>query len=158
VDVRDIMTPSPFAVGPTASVSEVAQALVSSHARGVPVVDAENNFLGLVTERDVVAKQARLHLPIYIGFLGLVAPIELPHSHEDVEHALAVNAEQLMETNVVTAVPTSTIEDVATLMVDEDVDAIPILDGKRLVGLVNRLDLVRLVVVEERDDAAAGGS
>jgi CBS domain-containing protein len=43
------------------------------------------------------------------------------------------------------------VDDAATLMVDKDIDPIPVLDHGRLVGTISTDDIIRLVLIEEGD-------
>jgi CBS domain-containing protein len=148
--VRDVMSPLQVAVGPDARVAQVARLLLDRNLTGVPVVEGEA-LVGLITRRDVVTKHAHIHLPVFIGLLGYVAPLELPGSREEVARALAVTASELMETDVVTIEPDAEVDDAATLMVDKDADPIPVVENGRLIGIITMADIIRLVLVEEGD-------
>jgi acetoin utilization protein AcuB len=60
----------------------------------------------------------------------------------------------LMTTTVVTATPKDTVRKALRLLEDGDIRHLPIVEGKRLVGLVSDRDLreYRLPLVEELDD------
>jgi CBS domain-containing protein len=148
--VRDVMSPLQVAVGPDARVAQVARLLLDRNLTGVAVVEGEA-LVGLITRRDVVTKHAHIHLPVFIGLLGYVAPLELPGSREEVARALAVTASELMETDVVTIEPDAEVDDAATLMVDKDADPIPVVENGRLIGIITMADIIRLVLVEEGD-------
>ncbi len=57
----------------------------------------------------------------------------------------------LMTPAVATAAPDTTLEEIATLMRDEDTGAIPVLDGHRLIGMVTDRDIVIRCVAQGRD-------
>ena len=48
----------------------------------------------------------------------------------------------IMTTDVATATPETTLEDIATMMRDEDTGAIPVLDDDELVGIITDRDIV----------------
>jgi CBS domain-containing protein len=158
--VHDIMTSPVTTVRTTDRVSDIARLLLDEGYSGVPVVDQEGRLAGIVTEADLVAKHARPHLPIYLGILGWVVPIETPHRTEEVRRVVALTAQDLMTEHVRTVDPDADIDDVATLMVDEGVNPVPVVehlpDGPRLVGIVSRRDIIQLLVQEEEgaDDSA----
>ena len=56
--VRDVMTADVTAVEPDASLKEVAAILVERRISGLPVVDGEGRVLGVVSEGDIVQKEA----------------------------------------------------------------------------------------------------
>lgn len=148
--VREIMSPLDATVGPDSPVAEVARVLIDRHLSGVPVVEGRL-LAGMVTLRDVVTKHAHVHLPVFVGLLGYVAPFQLPGSREEVERVLAVTAGELMETDVATVDADADVDDVATLMVDKDVDPIVVMENGSLVGTISMADIIRLVLVEEAD-------
>ena len=65
-----------------------------------------------------------------------------------------MDAKTLMTTTVVTATPKDTVRRALRLLEDSDIRHLPIVDGKKLVGLVSDRDLreYRLPLVEELDD------
>jgi len=51
---------------------------------------------------------------------------------------------EVMNTRVISATPTTEIREIATIMLDEHIHAVPILDGnRRLVGILSSRDLLR---------------
>jgi len=58
---------------------------------------------------------------------------------------------QLMTKNVSAADLETTLEEIATMMRDEDAGAIPVLDGEMLVGIVTDRDIVLRCIAEGRD-------
>lgn len=57
----------------------------------------------------------------------------------------------VMTTDVATATPETTLEDIATMMRDEDTGAIPVLDGDQLVGIITDRDIVIRCIAEGKD-------
>ncbi len=62
-----------------------------------------------------------------------------------------MNVSEIMTTNVATAEPDSTLEEVATMMKDENVGAIPVVDDDELVGIVTDRDIVVRCIAEGKD-------
>lgn len=57
----------------------------------------------------------------------------------------------IMTTDVATATPETTLEDIATMMRDEDAGAIPVLDDDELVGIITDRDIVIRCIAEGKD-------
>ena len=57
----------------------------------------------------------------------------------------------IMTTDVATATPDTTLEDIATMMREEDTGAIPVLDGDELVGIITDRDIVIRCIAEGKD-------
>jgi CBS domain-containing protein len=58
---------------------------------------------------------------------------------------------EIMTTDVATATPETTLEDIATMMRDEDTGAIPVLDNDALVGIITDRDIVIRCIAEGKD-------
>jgi len=62
-----------------------------------------------------------------------------------------MNVREMMTTNVATAEPDSTLEEVATMMKDEYVGAIPVVDDDELIGIITDRDIVVRCIAEGKD-------
>ncbi|MCI0348432.1 MAG: CBS domain-containing protein, partial [Acidobacteriales bacterium] len=58
---------------------------------------------------------------------------------------------EIMTTDVATAQPDSTLEEVASMMKEEDTGAIPVLDEDELVGIITDRDIVVRCIAEGKD-------
>ena len=147
---RDIMTTEVIAVSPQTTVGEIAALLTEHGVAGMPVIDEDHRVLGVVTEADLVVRSARPHFPHYIQLLDGFVFLESPKRFdEEVRKMIAMTAEEIMTREVITCSPDASVEDVATLMVDRDVNRIIVTEGDRLVGIVTRADIVKTLRVEE---------
>lgn len=149
--VKDIMTADLVTIHPATRVAEIAALMLRRHLSGLPVVDDDGTLVGLVTERDLVAKHARVHLPLYLGILGTVLPLDTRRTKEDLRHALAVTAADLMTEDPQIIEADASIDDAATLMVERAANPLPVVEGGRLIGIVSQADIVRVLLQEEGD-------
>ncbi len=153
MNVSDIMTREVFSVLPETPVSEVARVLVRYNVSGVPVVD-NGRVIGIVTEEDLVMRDAMIDMPHFFGIFESVFYLaEKRHEFDEEMHkVLATQARDLMSNKVLMINQTATVQELATLMIKKEVNPVPVLDNAgNLVGIVSRSDLVRLMVAE--DDA-----
>jgi len=152
---KEIMTSPVFSVSPDTPVGQIARLLCQKHISGVPVVDDAGKVTGIVTEIDLIKRHARVHFPVYLPFLDSLIFLESPRRYqEDVRRALGATAREIMTRPVATATPDTDIETIATLMVEERANPIPIIDVEgRLVGIVSHTDIVRLVEQAEASEA-----
>ena len=76
--VEDLMTREVVTVQPGASLKDAARLLVEHRISGLPVVDNEDHVLGVVTEADVLRKEAdELLLPSPLAwFVGFDAEVD----------------------------------------------------------------------------------
>jgi CBS domain-containing protein len=53
---KDVMTPEPQCCSPETTLNEVANLMVEADCGEIPVVDASNRLIGVVTDRDIVCR------------------------------------------------------------------------------------------------------
>jgi CBS domain-containing protein len=134
--VTDVMTADVTTVAPDTDLREVAALLVRNRISGVPVVEG-GRVLGVVSERDILFKE-RPSDGLHRGVLAWLM--------DEGDLMLKVDARQAREamtSPAVTIGPTRSVADAATLMLDEGVSRLPVVEGSKLVGIVTRHDLVR---------------
>jgi len=140
---KDIMTEDVVTIEPEASVEEAAKILSENDISGLPVVK-NGKVLGIISEKDLIIKDKKLHFPDYIDLLGGIIYLEsYKKFEEEFKKFIAVNVEELMTEDVITISPDTPVEDIATIMVEEEVNRIPVVESGKLVGIVTRADLVR---------------
>ncbi len=52
--VQDVMTSKPITIGPNASIADAAQVMLEKRVNRLPVVDANQQLLGIITRHDLV--------------------------------------------------------------------------------------------------------
>jgi len=138
------MTKNVIVVAPETPVAEIAKLLAEHNISGVPVVDEQGKLQGIVSEADLVVRAARPRFPRYIPFLEGIIFLENPaHYEQEVRKMLAVAAADIMTEKVITAPPTASIEELATLMTERNINRVLITEDERVVGIVTRGDIVR---------------
>lgn len=141
--IRDIMETSVVTVGPDASVRELSQLLGERGVSGVPVVDGDDRVIGVVTEGDIIMQDAELHFPHYIQFLdGVIFLESVRRFAERFRKAFGAKVSDIMSREVWSVGPDAGVHEVATLMADEEVNRIPVVEDERIVGIVTRADVV----------------
>ncbi|UCH34833.1 MAG: CBS domain-containing protein [Armatimonadota bacterium] len=150
VEARDLMTRDVITVTPETPVSEIAKLLSEHNISGVPVVDEDGKLRGIISEADLVVRAARPRFPRYIPFLEGVIFLENPaHYEQEIQKMLAVAAADIMTEKVVTAPPDASVEELATLMTERNVNRIVIIEAGRIAGVVTRGDIVRTLAESE---------
>lgn len=154
MQAKDIMTERVLSVTPDTPVAHVARLLREKHISGVPVLNQEGRVVGIVTELDLIKRHARIHMPIYLPFLDSPIFLQDPRRYQDdVRRVLGTTAEEIMTRKVRTASPETSVEDLATMMVEERANPIPIIDAEgALVGIVSHTDIVHLVEMAEESE------
>ncbi|MEA2365671.1 MAG: hypothetical protein QOE69_3204 [Thermoleophilaceae bacterium] len=143
--IREIMDPSPTTVAPDASVEEVVAALREHQLPGLPVVDADGQVVGIVTEADLVLPDDNgdLHIPHYVNLFGGTVFLEpLSRFEGRLRKAFAASAADMMTRDPDTVDPDTSVRDAARLIHDTGHNRLPVVEDGRLVGVVTRLDVL----------------
>lgn len=122
----DLMT-APAMTLPSDGTLAQAWTLMRRHGfRHIPVVSMDGTVVGMVSDRDLLRHAPDL---VLTGTAGLAAHRRLA---------------DIMTQRVFSASPTTDIRDIARVMVDEHIHAVPILEaGRRPVGILTTRDLIR---------------
>lgn len=140
--VRDVMTADVVTVGPTASFAEVVDCLLSHEISGLPVVDNGGRLLGIVTEADLVSKEA--YGQRRRRALGLLADYFRGRDPQWVRKSAGLTAHELMTVVPDTAAPDEDIAEAARRMLERHHKRLPVVDEDgRVVAIVSRHDLLR---------------
>ncbi|MFF0304788.1 CBS domain-containing protein [Streptomyces sp. NPDC004562] len=143
--VSDLMTTSVVKVHRDTGFKDIAKLLAEYDITAVPVVDDDDHVVGVVSEADLLRKEAAQLDPA--GLLPVLRP-----GSADRAKAEATTAEGLMSGPAVTARPQWTAVEAAQIMERHHVKRLPVVDETgRLLGLISRADLLRVFL---RGDAA----
>lgn len=149
LSARDIMQTPVVTIHPEASVRELAELMAQKKVSGVPVVDDEDRLVGVVSEGDVILQDADLHFPHYLQFLDSVIYLESVRKFEErFRKTFGARVTDVMSTEVLTVDPGASISTIATLMADNDVNRVPVVEDGRVVGIITRADVVRAIADE----------
>ena len=145
--VKDLMATQIVAVRRNATFKEMAATLRQYRVSGFPVIDDEGKVIGVVSEADLLAKEA-----LADGQPGVPGRIASMVHHKEVKKAGGVTAGDLMTHPAVTIRPDDSAEHAARLMYSLQVKRLPVVDaGGCLVGIVSRADV--LSVFDRPDEA-----
>ena len=136
--VKDIMTTHVVSVTKDASFRAMAAALREHRVSAFPVVDDDGKVIGVVSEADMLAKEALDSEPD--GMPGMMAGLLRRREHEK---ARGTTAGDLMTSPPVTVKPDDPLERAARLMYTRKVKRLPVVDERgHLVGIIGRADLL----------------
>jgi acetoin utilization protein AcuB len=125
------MTRNVVTIAADASIFEAKDKMVAFKIRHLPVIDKENNLIGIVTDRDVRSAMPSTALN----------DREFAHEKARMAH---LKVENIMTKNPVTIHPTNTFEDALVLFQQMKVGAFPVVDQRgKLMGIISVRDLMR---------------
>ncbi len=140
---KDLMTYPVITVRPEAPAKEAARLLASHGFTALPVVDADDTVVGIVSEADLI--RGRI-LPDPRSLIDDNPP---PPAAEP---AAATVAGVMTADPVVVALTADAVE-LTKLMLDRHLRTLPVVDDGRLTGIVTRRDLLRTIARDDQDIA-----
>ncbi|MBS3909463.1 MAG: CBS domain-containing protein [Actinobacteria bacterium] len=146
-EVKDIMTTEIITFKPDMPVKEAAKELSEANIDGAPVLDDEGRIIGIVVESDLIMREVRLHFPTYVQLLDgyIYLPGSMSRFEKEFKKAVGAKVADVMSTDVVTIDVGATVEDAATMLVDKDINMLPVMAEGELVGVVSKRDLVKAI-------------
>jgi CBS domain-containing protein len=145
MQAKDVMTREVITVPPTAPIAEIAGLLLDRRISAVPVVDADDHVIGIVSEGDLMRRPEAGTSRRRSWWLTLFTD-ETTLAREFVKtHGL--HAADIMTPHVVSVTETTDLRDIAELLEKHNIKRVPVVRDGRLVGLVSRADLLRAFVV-----------
>lgn len=142
---KDVMTADPQCCSPETPLNDVANLMVECDCGEIPVVDASNRLIGVVTDRDIVCR--------------IVAKGKNP---------VAMSAQDAMSQPVVAVTPDTTLDEVVAVMEENQIRRVPVVDAQgACCGIIAQADVAmvaresevgELVREVSRDSMSAGAN
>ena len=128
MQLRDVMTPNPVTVQPSATLQEAARIMRDEDTGVVPIVE-NGRPVGVITDRDIVVRAVA-----------------------EGGEAVRRSVRDVASSDLVTVAPDMSTEDAAELMASRQVRRVLVCENERLVGVASIGDLA----VKGRDDQRMG--
>ena len=152
---HQIMTKDVITVAPLASILDAANIMLRCHLSGLPVVDEHGALIGMVSESDFLrrseigtGRKRSAWLRFFTGAGGSAA---------DFVHERGRKVEDVMTRDVITVGEQTPLDELVRLMEKNGIKRLPVMNGKALVGIVTRSNLLQAVasLVREIPDPTA---
>jgi len=144
--VRDVMTSRVVWVTKDAPYKELAARLRENRVSAFPVLDDEGKVIGVVSEADLLAKEA-----LDGGYDGMPGMITGLLRRKEQGKARGITAADLMTRPAVTISADAAVENAAKLMYKSKIARLPVVDAAgHLTGIISRADV--LAVFDRSDD------
>jgi CBS-domain-containing membrane protein len=144
ITAKEIMTGNVITVTKSTSIKELSGLFIKHKVNGFPVVDENDRLMGIVTEKNLIEQNKNLHIPTVIALFDAVIYLESGKKfEEEVKHLNATQVKDIYTPNVVTVSSDANINEIASLMAEKDVHSIPVVDGKKILGIIGKLDVIK---------------
>jgi CBS domain-containing protein len=128
---RDIMTPDAQCIGENDTVLDAAKRLAELDVGAMPICGEDDRLKGMITDRDIVVKvlaQGKDPASVRAGELGAG------------------------DGNTITIGADDPVDEALRTMTEHKVRRLPVIDGKRLVGIISQADVARNIDEERVGD------
>lgn len=120
ISLNEIMTTNPVTMKPDDPIAHAGELMREHRIRHVPVVERGGELVGLITQRDILASAS---------------------TDDELE-----TARDIMRTHIYTVAENSDMRGAALTMQKYKIGSLPVVDGKKLIGIVTDSDYVALAI------------
>lgn len=128
--VREIMTCPAFSVHRESSLNEALQLMAERKVTSLPVVDDEDVLVGVLSEIDLLRRAVEADRRAH------ATPV---HESEPLPESVG----EIMTPNPRTTTESSDVADLITLFTTSSFKSLPVVRGRRLIGVISRSDVIR---------------
>jgi CBS domain-containing protein len=142
MQAKDVMTTKVISVPVHETVLKAVQLMLENRI-SLPVVDATEKLVGVVTEGDFLRRseiETQRHRPKWLEFL-----IEPGRLAAEYAHACGKKIQEVMTSNPFTIGEDDSLETIVELMERHRIKRLPVLRDGRMVGIVSRADLMHAI-------------
>lgn len=152
----DVMTPDVISADPDATVLQAARYMLQHHISGLPVIDKTGALVGILSEGDFLRRR-ETHTDRrpsrWLEFLMGPGKLAAEYTHT---HGSKVS--EVMTTKLHTISEDTPLEKIVEMMEKYRVKRVPVLRGKKVVGIVTRANLMHAMVSLARGEPKAATS
>jgi CBS domain-containing protein len=142
---HEIMNRKPFTVTRDTSVSDLARGLLEHRADGAVVVKGRE-VVGVVTAMDLVFQEKKVHLPTFIAFMDAMLPLGGRRTEAELSKITGATVDEIMSSPPKTVEYDTSLDVVATMMVEDHITVVPVIQDGVLVGVIEKPDVLRAVL------------
>jgi len=142
----EIMTKEVITVGLETGVEDLARLLWEKKIGGAPVVDADGQVLGVVTENDLIDQNKKVHIPTVLSILDSMIFLENPNKlDQEIKKMTGTKVADIYSPHPITVTESATLEELASIMADRRIHTLPVTREGKLVGIIGKSDLIRAI-------------
>jgi len=151
--VNQIMRQPVISMHEEDTLEEAARVMLENNLRGVPVVNSEGKISGFLTVSDFLAKEKHVPFSRFSALQLFGKWLDREGLEKIYVAARTIPIKQVMRTKVFSVMEEDSVEKVVELMVDHDLNRIPVLRDGVPVGIVARFDLLRMMVQKTESES-----
>jgi len=145
--IEQVMTTNVITCHGDKTIEDAARIMLENNIGGLPIVDDDNNLQGIISESDFIGHKKNVpHAMVTLTELfgetihdGTIDEVFHRAKHKNISKVLA-------EHHIYSVTPEMSITQVSHLMLDKNVNRVPVVQDKKLVGIITRRDLLKAFI------------
>ena len=134
-------------LGPDETVEGAIKLFAESGISGAPVVDG-GRLVGIVTEGDLIFRDADIKAPGFLNILGGLIPLgSWDEYRKEALKSAGVTVDEVMTRELITISPEASLAEASTKMADKRVKILPVAEEDILHSVITRMDILTLHVL-----------
>jgi CBS domain-containing protein len=147
--VREFMNPNVIFFNPDESIFDAAKIFSEKNISGAPVVNKEK-VIGVISESNIV-KFMRIKLGKGFATASMSLLIfsflrDYARNKNILEEISKIRVKDVMSRKVVSISPEASLYEAAAVMERKDVNRLPVIENKKLIGIIARADLIKALI------------
>ncbi|WP_243546605.1 CBS domain-containing protein [Pseudodesulfovibrio tunisiensis] len=130
--VKDLMSTPVFSLKETDSLHNARSLMNLQRIRHIPIVNADNKFIGLLTHRDILS-----------ATISQLAELD-PETQKEIDAGIPIR--EIMRTDITSVEQDSHLKEAAQLLLNHKYGCLPVVSSGELVGIVTEADFLRLTI------------
>jgi CBS domain-containing protein len=137
-------------LGPENTVEDAIKLFAETRTSGAPVVEG-TSILGIITEGDLIFRDAEIKAPGFLDILGGFIPLgSWDEYREESLKSAGVTVGEVMTTDLTTVSPDTSLSEAATIMAEGRFKLLPVAVDEGLRGVITRMDILTLHILNPR--------
>ena len=138
--VKDVMSTDIKHISPGMNAKEALKMLIETGMSGFPVIDSDNNLVGVFTEREIL----KAILPVYVKDVGTFIYVDDSKSElKKIASLEKFKVSELMRKDVPTIDAEASLTEASRIMLTKSERRIVVIKNKKPVGVITRADVVK---------------
>lgn len=142
VTLAAVMETDPYTLPATARVEEAIRLLMDRKVSGMPVVDEAGRAVGFISDGDIMRYLADRH-PLVTSAYSVIMLANEGSFDERLRELIALPVSAIATEGVVGVPVDASLEEACNLLAQHKLKKVPVLEAGRVVGTVNRSDVLR---------------
>lgn len=144
---RDIMSSKVVSVTPDTDIPTAARLMVDNKYNGLPVVSKDGTLVGIICQSDLISQQKKLNVPTLFTVLDGIIPMRsMSDLDAEMRKIAASKVSEAMTAAPTTVRPSTPIDEIASLMVDNQYHSLPVVENGQVVGIIGKEDILKTLI------------